>query len=54
MTPEDKQAYGAANREYLLDHPDTLVQLSVREPGQTSAFLDLDGDGRVEKSGKQA
>lgn len=49
MTPEDKQAYGAANREYLLDHPDTLVQLSVREPGQTSAFLDLDGDGSVEQ-----
>lgn len=49
MSPEDRQAYGVANREYLLDHPDTLVRLSVREPGQTSAFLDLDGDGRSEQ-----
>lgn len=49
MSEEDKQAYGVDNRTYLLNHPDTLVQLSIREPGQTSAFLDLDGDGVSEQ-----
>lgn len=49
MNREDKQAYGVDNREYLLNHPGTLVQLSVREPEQTSAFIDLDGDGISEQ-----
>lgn len=49
MTPEDKQAYGVDNRTYLLNNPDTLVQLSVREPEKTSAYIDLDGDGVSEQ-----
>lgn len=49
MTLEDKQAYGVDNRTYLLDHPDTLIQLSVREPEKTSAYIDLDGDGVSEQ-----
>lgn len=49
MSKEDKQAYGVDNRTYLLNHPDTLVQLSIRETERTSAFIDLDGDGVSEQ-----
>ena len=49
MTEEDKQVYGTENREYLLGNPDTPVQLSVREPECTTAFIDLDGDGVTEQ-----
>lgn len=49
MSWEDRQAYGVENRTFLLDNPDTLVRLSIREPKQTSAFIDLDGDGVSEQ-----
>lgn len=49
MSEEEKQAYGAENREYVLSHPDTLMQVSVRELEQTSALIDLDGDGVSEQ-----
>jgi len=49
MSEEDKQVYGVENREYLLNHPDTLVRLSVRESEQTYVYIDLDGDGISEQ-----
>ncbi|MCM1303485.1 MAG: M56 family metallopeptidase [Lachnospiraceae bacterium] len=54
MSEEDRQAYGVENRAYLLENPDTLMRLSVREPEQTSAFIDLDGDNVSEQVRLQA
>ncbi len=49
LTNKEKDEYGTANREYILNHPDEVVVLGNRFEQQTDAFIDLDGDGRTEQ-----
>lgn len=49
LTEREKDRYGSANREAILGHRDTLMDFSIRDYEETSAYIDLDGDGAAEK-----
>lgn len=49
LDEEEQNAYGTAVREYLLDNPGLLVNLSNRTIDETFIYIDLDGDGYTEK-----
>lgn len=46
---QERNAYGADMRNYLLTHPGELVELSNRTLSENYAYVDLDGDGRTER-----
>lgn len=49
LSQEQKNAYAAANREYLLNHPGEVVAYGNRFKRQTDAYIDMDGDGDAER-----
>lgn len=49
LDEQERNAYGANMRDYLLNHPGQLVELSNRTLSENYAYVDLDGDGRAER-----
>lgn len=49
LTEEERNAYGLEERNYLLNHPGQLVELSNRTFSENYIYVDLDGDGRTER-----
>lgn len=49
LDEQEINAYGSDVRDYLLNHPGQLVELSNRTFSETYAYADLDGDGRAER-----
>lgn len=49
LTEREKNRYGSANRETILNNPDTLMNFSIRDYEETAVYIDLDGDGTTEK-----
>lgn len=49
LDEQERNAYGAAVRDYLLNHPGQLADLSNRTLSENYTYVDLDGDGRTEK-----
>lgn len=46
---QEKNAYGVAMREHILEKPETLVNLSNRTFIENFAYIDMDGDGKTER-----
>lgn len=49
LTEEERNAYGRDVRNYLLEYPGQLVELSNRTFSENYIYVDLDGDGRTER-----
>ncbi len=49
LTEEERNAYGRDARNYLLEYPGRLVELSNRTFSENYIYVDLDGDGRTEQ-----
>lgn len=49
LDEQEMNAYGAAVRDYLLNHPGQLVELSNRTMSENYVYVDWDGDGRTER-----
>lgn len=49
LNDEERDAYGAALRERILNDSGLILDISNRSLEETFAFLDMDGDGRAER-----
>lgn len=49
LTEEERNAYGSAERNYLVEYPGRLLELSNRTFSENYIYVDLDGDGRTER-----
>lgn len=49
LSEEECDVYGSQVRDYLLNHPGVLVELSNRTFSENYVYVDLDGDGRTER-----
>lgn len=49
LSEAEKQAFGVANRNYILEHPNYLIMIGNHTPDRTFALIDLDGDGITEE-----
>lgn len=49
LSDQEAQQLGMEMTDFILSHQGTLVNVSHRVPDQNIAYLDMDGDGNVEK-----
>lgn len=49
LNEQERNAYGSDVRNYLLNHPGQLVDLSNRTMSENYIYVDWDGDGRTER-----
>lgn len=49
LSDQEARQFGAEMTDFILENKGTLVNISNRVPNQNIAYLDMDGDGSVEK-----
>ncbi|MCH5249002.1 MAG: hypothetical protein J1E98_03685 [Lachnospiraceae bacterium] len=49
LDERERNDYGKALREQILNNPDTLIDVSNRAHTETYSYIDMDGDGKTEK-----